>query len=116
MIILIVVLEPQMKHLINIVVPKVAACWNDVAFSLDFKISAVEIIARDFQNRTVSCCKEVFEQWLKSGKGTQPKVWSTLLMALKKVENLQAATAEIEAELKNIALIEVHQDTVDTGN
>ena len=91
-----------MKHLINIVVPKIAAHWKDVAFNLDFSISTVQIISKKFLNEPVSCCKELFEQWLNSSEGTQPKIWSTLLMSLKQMSDLQAATEEIEKELKCI--------------
>ena len=91
-----------MKHLINIVVPRVAAYWNDVAFNLDFNISTVQIISRKFLNDPVSCCKELFEQWLNSSEGTQPKIWSTLLTSLKQMKHLRAATEEIERELKCI--------------
>ena len=89
-----------MKHLINIVVPRVAAHWSDVAYNLDFSIPTVQIISKKFQNDPVSCCKGLFEEWLNSSKGTQPKIWSTLLTSLKQIEDLQAATEEIEKELK----------------
>ena len=91
-----------MKHLINMVVPRVAAHWNDVAFNLDFSISTVQIISKKFLNDPVSCCKELFEQWLNSSEGTQPKIWSTLLTSLKQMRHLRAATEEIEKELKCI--------------
>ena len=90
-----------MKHLINIVV---AAHWNDIAFNLDFGIPAVQIISRRFPNDPVNCCKELFEQWLNSSKGVNPKVWSTLLTSLKQIEDLKAATEEIEDELKSIPI------------
>ena len=89
-----------MKHLINIVVPRVAAHWNNVAFNLDFSIPTVEIISKKFPNDPVSCCQELFKQWLSSSEGTQPKIWSTLLMSLKHMKHLRAATEEIEKELK----------------
>ena len=91
-----------MKHLINIVVPRVAAHWSDVAFNLDFSIPTVEIISQKFPNDPKSCCKELFKQWLNSSKGTQPKTWSTLLISLKQTEDLQAATEEIQKALKYI--------------
>ena len=91
-----------MKHLINIVVPRVAAHWNDVAFNLDFNIPTVQIISKKFQNDPVGCCREMFEEWLNSSEGTQPKIWSTLLTSLKQMKRLRAAAEEIEKELKRI--------------
>ena len=89
-----------MKHLINIVVPRVAAHWNNVAYNLDFSIPTVKIISKKFPNDPVSCCEELLEQWLSSSEGTQPKTWSTLLMSLKHMDHLRAAVEEIEKELK----------------
>ena len=90
-----------MKHLINIVVPRIAQHWSDVAFNLDFSVSTVQIISKKFSNDPVSCCKELFEQWLNSSEVTraQKKIWSTLLTSLKKMKYLRAATEEIEKEL-----------------
>ena len=90
-----------MKHLINIVVPRIAAYWNDVAFNLDFSIATVQIISKKFSNDPRSCCSELFEQWLTSGEGSRPKIWSTLLTALKQMKHLGAVTEEIERELKS---------------
>ena len=92
--------EPQMKHLISIVVPRVAAYWNKVAFHLEFSIPAVKIISKKFPNDPECCCVELFEQWLSSDEGAQPKIWSTLLESLKCIKHLRAATEEIEKELK----------------
>ena len=97
-----------MKHLINIVVPRIAGYWNDVAFNLDFSISTVQIISQKFPNDSVSCCKEVFKHWLNSGEGIQPKVWSTLLLSLKQLEHLQVATEEIEKELQTLQKFQLH--------
>ena len=106
-----------MKHLINIVVPRIAAYWNDVAFNLDFGVATVQIISRKFQNDPVSCCKELLEQWVNSSEGSHPKVWSTLLTSLKQIRYLRAATEEIEKELKslpNTAATGVDPDTAGT--
>jgi len=113
-----VVLEPKMKHLINIVVPRIAAYWRDVAFNLDFSISAVQIISKKFPNDPVSCCKELFEEWLISSEGIEPKIWSTLLTSLKPIKNLRAAIEEIEKELKHVSntvAVGIHQDTTGTA-
>ena len=91
-----------MEHLINIVVPKVAAYWNDVAFNLGFKIPTTEIISAKCNHDPKNCCKELFKQWLSSSEGKSPKIWSTLLTSLKCMKDLQAATEEIEKELETL--------------
>ena len=92
--------EPQMKHLNSIVVPRVAAYWNDIALNLDFTIQATEIISKKCFYDPESCCKELFKQWLISSKGKSPKIWSTLLTSLKCMKDLRAVTEEIEKELE----------------
>ena len=91
-----------MKHLNSIVVPRVAAHWNDIAFNLDFKIQTTEIISKMCFYNPESCCKELFKQWLISSKGKSPKIWSTLLTSLKCMDDLRAATEEIEKDLQKL--------------
>ena len=88
-----------MSELLKFVVPKVAACWDSLAFCLDFEISTVENIKETFSNNPEKCCKKVFIHWLTSKDGVGPKTWETLLNTLKEITNLAAATEEIEKEL-----------------
>ena len=91
-----------MKYLINIVVPRVAAYWKDVAFNLDFKIPTTRIISEKCFHDPENCCKELFERWLSSSEGKSPKNWSTLLTSLKCMEDLRNVTEKIEKELETL--------------
>ena len=76
-----------MKHLNNYVIPKIAADWKRVADSLEFDI---RIIKKKFQNDPLVLCEEMIRDWLSTDVGLKPKIWSTLIAALKDVEQLTA--------------------------
>ena len=93
-------LELTMKHLHQLVIPKVASEWKTVADYLEFKLSLIKIIEEQCRNDPVKCCTELFRQWLSSDDGVGPKTWSTLIIILKEIRLLSAATQEIEENLK----------------
>ena len=88
-----------MGDLNKIVVPKINAYWEDVAYALCFKIHTVEFITSKHYGDPKKCCKELLKNWLSTSNGVRPKNWSTLLSKLKDVEELVAAREEIMKEL-----------------
>ena len=92
-------LEPHMDDLNIIVVPRISADWEDVAFALRYEIPAVKLIKSKHNNDPKKCCKELFMDWLTTDNGVGPKVWSTLLDKLKKVGDLTAVRKKIKKEL-----------------
>ena len=93
---------PKMKHLNKYVIPKIAANWKRVADSLEFDIHTIRIIEKKFQNNPLESCEEMMRDWLSTGVGLKPKVWSTLIAALKDVKQLTAIVEEIEQDIKCI--------------
>ena len=89
-----------MSDLLTIVVPKTAAHWDTLAYCLDFEVSRVKIITKQYSNDPETCCKEVFVHWLTSDEGISPKTWGVLIKALKEIKKLTAATEQIEKALK----------------
>lgn len=83
----------------EIVVPKINAEWEDVAYALRYEISAVESIRTKHNHDPKKCCKELFKDWLITSNGAGPKQWSTLISTLKKVGELAAAREQIIKEL-----------------
>ena len=83
----------------KIVVSKISANWEDVAYALDFEIHTVEFITSKHYGDPKKCCKELLKNWLITSNGVRPKSWSTLLSKLKDVEELAAASEEIMKEL-----------------
>ena len=92
--------EIKILELLKIVIPKIAAHWDTLAYFLEFKVSRVEIIRKKHSNDPEESCKEVFIHWLTSDEGITPKTWGVLLKTLKDIKKLTAATEQIEKELK----------------
>ena len=88
-----------MHDLNTIVVPNVAAQWEDIAYALDYKIPTVEQIKSKHKEDPTKCCKELFKDWLVTSNGVKPKLWQTLLNKLKELKELNAVTEEITEEL-----------------
>ena len=92
----------------EIVVPKINAYWEDVAYALRYQIATVESIkSRNYQD-SQRCCKELFRDWLttKNGAAAGPKIWLTLLDKLRNVGELAAAREDIKKEL-----VKMHNDS-----
>ena len=89
-----------MSDLLKIVVPKIAAHWNKLAYFLEFDISRVEIIRKQHPNDPEERCAEVFIHWLTSDEGISPKTWGVLIKTLKEIKKFTAVTEQIEKALK----------------
>ena len=86
----------------KIIIPKIQAEWEDVAYALCYKIPTVKAIKAKCNDNPKRCCKELFKDWLSTDHGASPKTWSTLLDKLKEVDDLAAAKDEIMEELKKL--------------
>ena len=83
----------------TILVPKVAAHWENIAYALDYEISAVDQISSKHNENPTKCCRELFKDWLVTSNGVKPKIWQTLLDKLKELQDLDAVTEETIKEL-----------------
>ena len=81
--------KPEMCDLITIVIPKIQAEWEDVAFSMRYDVAAVKAFKEDCHD-CKKCCRKLFEDWLDSSRGVTPKTWSKLLGRIKAVNSLKA--------------------------
>ena len=88
-----------MCDLNKIVVPKISAHWEDVAYALRYEIPSVKLIQTKHSNNPKKCCQELLKDWLMTNNGATPKSWSTLLDTFKDVEELAAARKSIIEEL-----------------
>ena len=91
-----------MYELIRFVIPRIAAEWEDIAFSLRYPVVAVQGISEKQRNDPLKCCRELFMDWLSTSHGIGPKTWSTLLQTIGQVPKLTHATEEIK---KNLIII-----------
>ena len=87
-----------MADINKIVIPRIQADWERVAFALCYSIPKVKAIKENNQNLN-NCCLELFVDWLSTDHGAGPKTWSTLIEKLKEIEDLTAVTNEIIDEL-----------------
>jgi len=89
-----------MKQLHASVIPRIAAEWDKVAHYLDFPISSIKIIQRQYKDNPKDCCHHLLEDWISTSQGATPKNWTTLLSVLKQITELTSVCNEIEKELK----------------
>ena len=93
--------KPDMCDLITIVIPKIQAEWEEVAYFLRYDVATVKAIKEDCHDSN-KCCRKLFEDWLSSSRGVTPKTWSKLLERIKAIDSLKAASEDIEKELKSL--------------
>ena len=91
-----------MHDLNRIVVPKVSAEWEDIAYALQYDIPTVEQISVQHKDNPTKCCKKLFKNWLATDNGVKPKIWQTLLDKLKEVEKLHSITDDIIKKLSEM--------------
>jgi len=91
-----------MRHLNNIVIPRIAVYWKKVADALEFEVWRIKIIEKKYKSDPEECCDELLREWLSSGLGLHPKTWYILINALKEVKQLTAVTKNIEMNIKAI--------------
>lgn len=97
--------EPKMRPLKKIVIPKIAARWKDVADFLDYDINIIDIIEDRFRGDCERCCDGLMRDWLSTNHGVKPKTWATLLERLKEIDQLATATSDIEKELEKFGIL-----------
>ena len=90
--------EPNMWHIISIVIPRIKAKWEYVAYSMQYSIPAVDEFAKDSHDSEQNCLN-LFKNWLNTPNGVFPKTWCTLLVRIKAVDGLKAEADDIEREI-----------------
>ena len=80
-----------------IVVEQIMTSWEEVAYSLEYETEQVKAIKSYCREDPKKCCKQLFEDWLDTSNGIDPKTWKTLLNILKtRVGGLAGAIEKIE--------------------
>ena len=92
--------KPSLKHLQNIVVPRVSSNWKTIGLNLDIKDCRLSAIEKSKHYQTDACCTEMFSIWLslEPHTGSLPLTWRSVLSAIEKVERV--TSEELLAELK----------------
>ena len=93
-------------HLLNkIVIPRIKAKWDDVAYSMGKSFHYVEAIQIESHNLK-KCCQKLFSDWLET---SHHPTWGNLLKYIKDAD-LLAAAEEIEKRLHAHALGKIMYD------
>jgi len=88
-----------MHYLNKLIIPKIEACWEDVAYALDFNIEKVDSIKEKHKGDPKKCCQEFLKFWLKTNHGVSPKNLLTLLDKISEVEELAMVCKEVLEKL-----------------
>ena len=94
-----------MRDITKIVIPKIMNQWEYIAEALHYDLTIIEAIKSKEGRDPKKCCREFFKDWLMTNNGAKagPKVWSTLLGALKEVDEIGTGITEnIIAKVKHI--------------
>ena len=79
---------PTLHQLDQFLVRQVALDWYTVGIHLEIEVLTLQIIEADIHPPSVErCCRTMFTKWLSHDKGTggAPRLWRTVLKALKNV-------------------------------
>ena len=79
--------------------------WEYIAEVLRYDLATIEAIKDKEHKDPKKCCREFFKDWLMTNNGAKagPKVWSTLLNALKEVDEIASdITENIIANVKQL--------------
>ena len=87
-----------MWELTKIVIPKVKLDWKQLAYCMRYSPGKVEEFERSGSSYH-ECCERLFVNWLTTSHGPNPKTYQTLLNHIKKIDNLTAASEDIQWEL-----------------
>ena len=85
-----------MIDLQSIVIPKIMNEWEYIANALYYDLPIIKVIKEGRNGHPKLCCYEFFKDWLMTKHGTRagPKVWSTLVDAMKQIDEISNDTIE----------------------
>ena len=98
-------IEPSMKWMHKLVIPKIYYCWKTVADLLDYPTEKKKEIDERQHGDPSKCCAELMEDWLTSDRGVAPKTWHKLVSVLKEFGDLCSIADRIEQRLKRKGLL-----------
>ena len=94
-----------MFDLMKIVTPKIMNEWEYIAEALRCDLATIYTIKKKERDDPKKCCREFFRTWLMTDCGGRagPKTWSTLLNALKEIDEIPSdITEDIIAKVKQL--------------
>ena len=61
-----------MWNLIDIVIPRIQADWEDLAYPMQYDVHTVKTIAKDAGDSR-KCCRRLLEDWITMSNSVAPK-------------------------------------------
>ena len=95
--------KPSLLDILRLVVPTIAAKWQEVGQALGVERAILDTI-RCSEQRVNGCALELLALWSQSaaGTGSQPRTWHSLLLAVEKVIG-RREKERIEAEMQTLS-------------
>ena len=87
-----------MFELTEIVIPKIKAEWERLAYRMRYTTQEVKAFKRDSQD-SAECCTNLLDDWISTGHIPIPKTYQTLLKYIRKIDKLTTASETVEKEL-----------------
>lgn len=95
--------EPRMKHLHELVIPKIYTQWEKVTAFLSESLYIMEIIKKDRTSEyPMQCCEDMLRDWLCTEDSLHPCSWKTLIDKLKEIQQLSASAIEIKCDVEQL--------------
>ena len=95
--------KPSLLDILRLMVPTIAAKWEEVGQALRVEHTVFDTVSRSEQ-RVEGCALELLALWSQSaaGTGSQPRTWHSLLVAVEKVIGCRERE-RMEAKLQTLS-------------
>ena len=93
-------IEPEMKHLHQLVIPKVYEHWKEVVVCLGYSQQTLDDIQKSKNHRNVF--ENLLRDWLCTDDSEHPHNWETLINSLMEVDQLITPAKQIKKEVEEL--------------
>ena len=99
-----------MKHIHELVIPKIFAHWKKVAVSLNYSQDIIEMMDDKWKGvNAIQCCEDMLRDWLcatdecaTDESDVVSHSWETLINTLKQIKQLTAPARQIEKDVEKL--------------
>ena len=94
-----------MKHLHELVIPKIYTHWKQLAVYLKYAQDKIEMMDKRWKSvNAIQCCEDLLRDWLCTDDSAHPPSWENLITILKEVKHVQLITSgkQIEKDVEKL--------------
>ena len=89
-----------MKHLHELVIPKIHSHWKKVAATFGYSQETIEMMDEKWNGvNAIQCCEDLLRDWLCKEDSSHSRSWEVLINNLKQVQQLIAPVKRIEKDV-----------------